>query len=171
MNREEVRNNMIARATDVWGLDYAAGSEGFYPRNDKEFGRRALCPEDLHCESWRFIRPDQKDDTIRITHTEIPSEVFMIIYGIKQERPTIRGVQFSVGFGSSPRVLPYQPLHQSHTELLTEFEVPLEFAPRTALVLDAFCPDIVSTTFYLEVVGEIFAKPNYLQMNFAKKKE
>ena len=165
---EESRKYVIERAGDVWGLDYAVASDGLYPVNDKQFGRRPLCPQDLGLDSWVFSSP-RPARMLRIVDTTIPLGAFVIIYGLRHYIPLrIRGVQFHQHNVALPYYHIPTPIWSSSQEFIdAEFEIPMEFAPKAPLSIDVFYSDRFSGgKFYFEILGEIIAKRQYLLNNF-----
>lgn len=183
--REQTRQDTIARAKDVWGLDYAEYSDGFYPSGN-QIGRRYIIPQDFGLKSWNFEKPDEnsKDPSPETQEKEakklglhrilewfrVREEAFLIFHGFKykplDDGPRLQSLcqQWS-GVMLPPLAVSFTNARMIGGYYTVNLEVPAVLSPKSTLDLKAFFDDIGPHKYELGIFGEVIGKrAGYLYM-------
>lgn len=180
--RKQSRDDTIARAKDIWDLDYAKSSDGFYPGGN-QIGRRYLLPQDFGRKSWNFEKPDERSpdpspETLEaeakklgrqqiFDYQVVNEEAFFIIHGFKYKpldgeaklqslTHTWAGVRIpptSISFTNARMVGGYYTVN---------LEVPPVLTPKMLLDLTAFFNDLGPHKYQLGILGEVIAQKRYI---------
>ena len=149
--------DVIDRAKDIWGLDYATASEGYSPLGN-QIGRRGLCSEDLGLKEWKF-----KTGADPTFYYELDEDCFIIFHGARVREEyynDINGFQLSL----SGIVMPYCTVSGWEKEdgwYSIEFKNPVAVSPKSSVKFNIMspCPD---KEVVLELIGEVVGKRCYI---------
>ena len=169
----------IARAKDVWGLDYAEYSDGFYPSGN-QIGRRYLIPQDFGLKSWNFEKPDErsKEPSPEVLETEakklgmhrildwfaVSEEAFLIFHGFKYkpldgEEPKLQSLcQRWSGVMLPPLAISFTSARMIGGYYTVNLEVPAVLSPKSTFELNAFFDDLGPHKYQLGILGEVIGK-------------
>jgi len=183
--RLQARGDVIMRAKDIWGQDYAESSDGLYPHG-MQIGRRYIIPQDFGFKSWEFEKPDErsKEPSPEVLETEAKKlgqhrliewratndEVFLILHGFKYkpldgDEPKLQSLCHQWCGITMPVVS--MSISVSNARMIGGYytmnlEHPATLSPRSALEMKAFFNDLGPHKYRLCIFGEAVGKRRYL---------
>jgi len=180
--RKQTRDDTIARARDILGLDYADSSEGLYPSGN-QIGRRYLIPQDFGLKSWVFEKPDERspDPSPETKEAEakklgrqqifnyliVNGEAFFIIHGFKYKpldgEARLQSLSHTwAGVRIPPTSILFTNARMVGGYYTVNLEVPPVLSPKMLLDLTAFFNDLSPHKYQLGIFGEVIGQRRYL---------
>jgi hypothetical protein len=179
--REQMRGDAVARARDMWGLDYAEIGEGFYPAGN-QIGRRYLLPQDFGLKTWYFEKrdeytPDPSPETREaeakklgrhsiLEYCRVDEEAFLILHGFKYKpfgSPKLQSIEYIL----SGTMIPPLTISFTNARIIggyytVNLEGPIALQPKSQFDLTAFLDDLGPHAYELGIFGEVIGRRSYI---------
>ena len=180
--RTRSRDDTIARARDIWGLDYAFSSGGLFPSGN-QIGRRYLLPQDFGRKSWEFEKPDERSpdpspETLEaeakklgrqqlFDYLRVHDDIFLIIHGFKYKpldgEARLQSLTHTwAGVRIPPTSILFTNARIVGGYYTVNLEVPPVLSPKMLVDLTAFFSDLNAHKYQLGIFGEVIGQRRYL---------
>jgi len=155
----------VARAKDIWGLDYADSTGGLYPSGN-QIGRRPIAPQDVGLSSWLvdYLERGHDDSSGRLIDCVTSEHAVIVMEGFYIRNPPQDFMGFDMALAEVP--LPYVPWGPSWKYDGVGYryicDAPAVLMPDQKLDITAHflrnCPDME-----FSLIGQVVAKAQYLR--------
>jgi hypothetical protein len=155
---------VVQRAKDAWGLDYADSSDGYLPAGNL-IGRRDLIPQDFGRDGWGFVSNNEKELVIDCV---APNNAYFVFKGVAyrklSETDTIpQGIHMILHGYNLPLMPTGRHYYKNGDFLIHYFGMPFTLSAGSEMQMEIFSSKFAGKyVMELVLLGEVVAKREYL---------